>query len=154
MAMLCLCLLFSSCGKMSVTDPSVSSPSSIEGLYEISCRGFDFTARVRAEYGELEMTLVAPANIAGYKISCSDNEYIFDMFGVTSVRRVEDSPSSSLPSMLYPVIRSLISGSGKHRMNGSTHEYETGLATAVLDDSGILSFSDSSGAVKAVRVET
>lgn len=151
MLALAVVCLFSSCGKPEPRQREAAAPTELSGLYEINCRGFAFTAEIRAQPSHVEIAFTAPPELDGCTVSCSSREFRYDMCGVTSVRRSEDAPVSSVPSLLYPVLSSLLSGDGKLRENGKTREYETGSAIAVLDGDGVQAFSDRSGAVKAVR---
>lgn len=149
---LLLCLL-SSCGAASAPPDSGDAPCvQFSGTYEISCGDFSFTASLTAQPDAVSLRYLAPDSLAGCKIAGNRNEYIYEVEGVTSIRRAADSPGDGVAPLLFPLLYSLL-GTAPCADGKGGYQIQTDRGTAVLDGTGtVLSFSDAAEKINAILV--
>lgn len=150
---LSLVVAFSACGTDPAQETESKTPDRVNGVYQISCDDFSFVAELKADRNRLEIVFREPATLAGYRLVCTDLEVTFEICGVTSTQRAQDSPASSIPAMLCPVLRELFSTGGTYTPGEAGGVYQTAGVTAELDADGqVQSFRNTEETVQAQRI--
>lgn len=144
---------FSACGTAPAQETESKTPDRVNGVYQISCDDFSFVAELKADRNRLEIVFREPVTLAGYRLTCSAGTYTYEMCGVTSTQRAQDSPASSIPAMLCPVLRELFSTGGTYTPGEAGGVYQTAGVTAELDADGqVQSFRNTEETVQAQRI--
>ena len=151
---LSLSLLFlCACAKPLVPQPR-QTPAYVSGVYQISCNDFSFEAEITADRSQMALIFLSPETLRGYRLLCTEGTYTCEMNGVTTAKQRADASPSSVATLCYELLLSLLSPGGTWTETEDGSSYQTDRGYLRLDAAGeIRSFANLAGTLTASRVD-